>query len=115
MVAQCQHLDGRVVIRGRDGAPGQLRRGLLGVGVFVAAVVALSVLAFLGLALLSDSSVTEAVSAVVPTDLPAATELLVPLAPLFAVYLVGALGFLVYWRRRYDIRVEVREGLLGWD
>jgi len=116
---QCRHLDGRVVISGRDGAPEQLRRGLFGVGVFVAGVaVAFAVLvAGVVVPLLYPSQPTwiAGLETLSLADPVATARVLAPLAPLLAIYLVGALGFLVHWRRSYDVRVEVREGLLGWD
>lgn len=119
MVDRCDHLDGRVVIRGRDGAPEGLRRGLAGVGVFVAGVAAAFavVVASLAVPLLLASQPTwvAGLETLSPTDPLGAARVLAPLAPFAVIYLVGALGFLVYWRRRYDVRVEVREGLLRWD
>jgi len=116
---QCQHLDGRVVIRGRDGAPEQLRRGLLGVGVFVAgvAVAFAVVVATVVVPLLYASQPTwiAGLETLSLTDPVGAARVLAPLAPLAVVYVVGALGFLVSWRRSYDVTVEVREGLLRWD
>jgi hypothetical protein len=117
MSDRCQHLDGRVVIRGRDGAPEQLRRGLAGVGAFAAAA-AVGTLVLVGgsAALLFPGGLSTV--ALPPSDAtdPAALARVLPLlAPLVTVYTVGALGYLVRWRREYDVRVEVREGLLRWD
>lgn len=119
MVDRCQHLDGRVVIRGHDGAPEQLRRGLAGVGVFVAGVAAAFTVLVGGfvvpLLFVSQPTWVAGLETLLPTDPVGAARVLALLAPFAAIYVVGALGYLVRWRREYDVSVEVREGLLRWD
>lgn len=130
MSVETRLLDGRVRIRRRPGAAGQLLRGALGVFLFVAAgtavvyVLPILVPAVLDSVVVEPTSPTEYVTtgksvfldptrpAVgVPTGNRATLLVVVPVL----LYLAGLVGYGVQWRRTYDVRVTLPDGLVGWD
>jgi len=99
-------LDGRIRVDAIDGACPQLRRGLLGVFLFASAPAALYYLVTVGPILISvlvDGTLP-------PVGLRYAVVVSLPIP----VYVVGGLGYLVRWRRDYEVSLELPDGLLGW-
>lgn len=100
-------LNGRLRVRWREGAPWQFVRGVVGVAALLVPP-AVGYVLFLAYAYGGVGAVVAGASTDGP-GLPVLTG--VPVA-LFAL---GVGGYLVRWRRDYEVTVSAPEGLIGWD
>ncbi len=100
-------LNGRLRIRWREGAPRQFVRGVVGVAALLVPP-AVGYVLFLAYAYGGLGAVVAGASSDGP-GLPVLTG--VPVC----VFALGVGGYLVRWRRDYEVTVSAPEDMIGWD